>query len=244
MASGHSPTVSAGTRPDQRMVRGARSREKILETALQLLSEEGYGALSISAICKRANVSATSLYHHFGDKAGLLKEMVETALEHNVALLTGSVRGMTDPLERLDAFLEMDRQVFLNDRANCGAVLMALSQARGEAPEVADILTETRRKMWQVAAEEFAKDMNLADGTVQAHLLITFSSYIAMVGKEEGSEQDVDALLNTLRTLFLLTGAAAIPEYLENEGFKKALEETKARLSQRADGKVIPLEKE
>lgn len=211
-----------GVGEDQRMVRGARSRQKILDTALLILSEEGYGALTIAAICKRSGTSATSIYHHFGGKNGLMKEMVETTLARNVALLTGSVAGMTSPLDRLDAFLAMDREIFLDDTSNCSAVLMALSQARGQAPEMTQILAEARRKMWQVSADEFATHLEVKDGTLHAHILAAFSSYVAMVGKGPDSAADVDALVSSLRTIFLLVAATVRPEYLDDPHYKAA----------------------
>jgi len=55
----------------------ALSRELLLDVAERLMSERGYAATSVSAICKQAGVAVTSLYWHFGSKEGLLAAVME-----------------------------------------------------------------------------------------------------------------------------------------------------------------------
>lgn len=59
------PTPEAGSKPAQ-----------ILEAAGKLFLEHGYGAVSMDAIAKTANVSKATLYAHFGSKDELFRAMV------------------------------------------------------------------------------------------------------------------------------------------------------------------------
>lgn len=59
------PTPEAGSKPAQ-----------ILEAAGKLFLEHGYGAVSMDAVAKTANVSKATLYAHFGSKDELFRAMV------------------------------------------------------------------------------------------------------------------------------------------------------------------------
>ena len=52
-------------------------RIRILETAAGLLAQSADGDVSTRAICDAAGVTAPTLYHHFGDKDGLLAAVVD-----------------------------------------------------------------------------------------------------------------------------------------------------------------------
>jgi AcrR family transcriptional regulator len=52
-------------------------RTRILETASDLLSQSAGADVSTRAICEAAGITAPTLYHHFGDKDGLLAAVVD-----------------------------------------------------------------------------------------------------------------------------------------------------------------------
>jgi AcrR family transcriptional regulator len=52
------------------------TRERILHSAARLLAESGGEPVSTRAVCSAAGVGAPTLYHHFGDKDGLLDAVV------------------------------------------------------------------------------------------------------------------------------------------------------------------------
>ena len=73
---------------------------RILEAALDVFSEQGYGA-SIEQIASRANVARQTIYNHFGGKQALF----ETALERAIAALFEVVKAEHENLrERLIRF--------------------------------------------------------------------------------------------------------------------------------------------
>ena len=55
-------------------------RDKILVTALDLFSKQGYFSTSIHDIRKTANVSTGAIYHHFLNKEALAKSLYESLL--------------------------------------------------------------------------------------------------------------------------------------------------------------------
>src|ERR1700730_5372390 len=52
-------------------------RTRILETAAGLLAQSADADISTRAICDAAGITAPTLYHHFGDKDGLLTAVVD-----------------------------------------------------------------------------------------------------------------------------------------------------------------------
>jgi AcrR family transcriptional regulator len=49
------------------------SRRLAVETALQIIDEEGYETFSLEKLARRLNVKSPSLYHHFANKTDLLR---------------------------------------------------------------------------------------------------------------------------------------------------------------------------
>lgn len=67
LAQGAAPAAPAGTR-----VPRAQRREQLLDHALELLAHEGFEALSVEAIARRARISRVVVYRSFGNLQGLL----------------------------------------------------------------------------------------------------------------------------------------------------------------------------
>jgi AcrR family transcriptional regulator len=61
------------------------TRERILQAAARLLAESGGAPVSTRAVCAAAGVGAPTLYHHFGDKDGLLDAVVAYGFEQYLA---------------------------------------------------------------------------------------------------------------------------------------------------------------
>jgi TetR/AcrR family transcriptional regulator len=55
----------------------AKTRERLLDEALTLLSQRGYAATGIRDILQAAGVTQPTLYHHFADKASLFQSLIE-----------------------------------------------------------------------------------------------------------------------------------------------------------------------
>jgi len=59
------------------MQNNQKSREKILQSAVELFLEKGYEATSVNDICKHAGVSKGSFYHYFETKQVLFLSLME-----------------------------------------------------------------------------------------------------------------------------------------------------------------------
>jgi AcrR family transcriptional regulator len=85
-----------------RQDRGLRSREEILDAAEALMGTRGYAGTSISALAAASGLPPSSIYWHFGSKAGVLSAVMERGSQR---FLAASVPGPQDqvplPRERL-----------------------------------------------------------------------------------------------------------------------------------------------
>lgn len=61
------------------------TRKALIEAAVEVIARQGVEAASTREIYLRAGVKAPTLYHHFGDKQGLLDAVVTDAFERYLA---------------------------------------------------------------------------------------------------------------------------------------------------------------
>src|SRR5439155_1349615 len=89
--------IDSGTaRADSRVrtPRGERSREAILNAAMELFAEQGYETASMLGIAARAQLSKSVIYDHFGSKADLHRALLEREAD---ALLSDLARAVPPP---------------------------------------------------------------------------------------------------------------------------------------------------
>lgn len=58
--------------------------ERIIDAALQLISEKGYTAATTKAIAELAEVNEVTIFRHFGNKRGILKAIIDQFSYHPV----------------------------------------------------------------------------------------------------------------------------------------------------------------
>lgn len=63
----------------------SETRRALLDAAAAVLAERGVDGAATREIYKRAGVKAPTLYHHFGDKRGLMDAVVSDAFERYLA---------------------------------------------------------------------------------------------------------------------------------------------------------------
>jgi AcrR family transcriptional regulator len=100
------PGETATARPKRRGRPPAGGREAILEAALELLRERGIGRLTTREIASLAGVSEASIFYHYGDRAGLLKEVFAHGLRPLQALAEARELAGPDRIGVLRRFAE------------------------------------------------------------------------------------------------------------------------------------------
>jgi TetR/AcrR family transcriptional repressor of nem operon len=83
------------------------TKERLLETAMELISAESYGAVSVDDICAKAKVKKGSFYHFFPSKCDLAVAAFENAWQTKLRPELDQIFStQVSPLKRLTGFFE------------------------------------------------------------------------------------------------------------------------------------------
>ncbi len=96
--------------------KSARTRERILLAAAQILSRKGYAGTRLSDIAEVASVQAPAVYYYWSSRESLLEEVVtvgqQATMEHVVACLDALPAG-TSAMERISQAVAAHLEVVL-----------------------------------------------------------------------------------------------------------------------------------
>lgn len=98
----------------------SESRQRMLDTALRLFGERGYGGTALQAVADELGLTKASVYHYFPAKGDLLRALAEPCLAALEAIIT-------DPPDT-------------SDLANCRALLDAYLRALAACGVMAALL--------------------------------------------------------------------------------------------------------
>lgn len=109
-------------------IKPAKPRDKVMASALRLFTENGYFNTSIPDIVRDSGVSTGSIYHHFGDKEGIAKNLFDT---------------LVDWME--EALLQIEKK---NSSAQdrCRDIIQLLFQITEEEPDMMKFMLHARHK--------------------------------------------------------------------------------------------------
>jgi len=80
-----------------------RSRERILAAALREFAAKGFAGARVDQIARRAAINKRMLYHYFGDKEGLFREVLRRKIAARGAVASAA---SDDPAENLPFWFE------------------------------------------------------------------------------------------------------------------------------------------
>jgi AcrR family transcriptional regulator len=78
---------------------------KLLDTACTLFARKGYNATSIREIADAMEIQKASIYYYISSKEDLIYEISKAAIEHVRASVNWALSQVTNPAERLYAFI-------------------------------------------------------------------------------------------------------------------------------------------
>jgi AcrR family transcriptional regulator len=130
--------------PTANQVRGARSREEILDAAERLMGARGYAATSISTLAKESGLPASSIYWHFGSKSGVLGAVMERGAQRFFATATPiQLDDRAAPRERLGRLLDQSTAAMRQHSQFLRLFIVLLLGAEGEHAQQ-EVITRVR----------------------------------------------------------------------------------------------------
>jgi len=83
------------------------TKEKIIQTASDLIENQGYHATGVNEIVRESGAPKGSIYYHFPEgKDGITAEAVRFAGENIAERIRGNLSQTTDPADSIQTFLE------------------------------------------------------------------------------------------------------------------------------------------
>ncbi len=161
---------AAFANPDGRRLRGERTHEEILASAIDLGSREGLEALTIGGLARHASVSKSGLFAHFGSKQELQLATIEAAREIFFREVIEPAFAAPEGLPRMRATLAAWLDYFRRDVFPGGCFFQAASLEFDDRPgPVRDRVLEVMRQ-WLGWLTELARQSELSAGREPAQL--------------------------------------------------------------------------
>lgn len=107
----------------------APTRENILDAAIKLMLDKGFGAASVDEICAEAGATKGSFFHFFKSKEELGKAAIERFVERQGRMFQDSpAMKLEDPLDRFLGLLDFMISVFQDPKVKKSCLLGNLTQ--------------------------------------------------------------------------------------------------------------------
>jgi AcrR family transcriptional regulator len=172
------------------------TKTRIMQATLEALHEYGYAGISMSRIAEYADISKSSLYHHYSGKDALLYDLLDrilTQLEDEFAL-----REFDDPVTALELLLVQGIRGQFPDQPDTGQIIENVAPADADPAQSHDTFVELRAQA--VHDDTYRETITGLDDTLGAHI-----ETIIQAGIDQGVFRDVDPrpVAQTLLTLVL-----------------------------------------
>ncbi len=95
---------------------GPPGRIKIANAFRALLSEKDFNSITTSEISNKAGVNEALIYRYFGDKRGLLHQVLKEHLDEFVHRISKDFRSKTDALDKLQKMIRSSIEFYDQDR--------------------------------------------------------------------------------------------------------------------------------
>lgn len=137
------PTPTAEASSSRLTARGASTRERILEAAVDVFASKGYYDATVDDIVRASNTSKGSFYHFFPNKEGIFLKLIDVLTGRLVSKVEAAIAREQGALRQLEAALEAVVHVFAEHRRLAKIFLI----------EAAGLGHGTNRKLVEVRAQ-------------------------------------------------------------------------------------------
>lgn len=119
--------------------KSARTRERILDAAAEVLNRNGYAGTRLSDIAEIAQLQAPAIYYYFDSRDDVVQEVVQVGLRRVMAHVERSLAAMpadASGMDRILAAVTAHLEVVLRDSAYAAAAIRNAAQLPSSIREV------------------------------------------------------------------------------------------------------------
>jgi TetR/AcrR family transcriptional regulator, transcriptional repressor for nem operon len=183
------------------MPRVSDMKERLMEAAMNLMWQNGYGAASVDAICEQAGAKKGSFYYFFKSKSDLAAAALETDWNKKRSQMDSIFSPTVPPLDRFDRYFDFVCQNLMKLRDRCGAILgcpyvsvgSEVSTLDQVVREAIDRIMDRKLQFFVSAVRDAAAQglIETADPVAKAQAL--FSSYQGTIAQAR-IQNDIDLI--------------------------------------------------
>lgn len=185
------------------------TKQEILAAALELFSERGFEATSVSQITKAVGIQKASLYSHFDSKQAILDELEKTVLDsynkHSFISLDNTRYNVENwPLDPCGAVSMIQKQIkFVLHDPYISRARRMLVIGQFQNPNLSDLLTKQNYSDIMERFESYIRRLIsqniLKDGDTEimaAQLCLPISEWLSLCDREPNRESEVMELID------------------------------------------------
>jgi TetR/AcrR family transcriptional repressor of nem operon len=185
-------------------MRDTTTKDRLIESAAEVLHQRSYGSVGVDELCERAGVRKGSFYHFFNSKRDLALAVLEAQWDGFERQGLRPAREAAQPLDRIAMVFEYAITTLERARKSAGCVLGC--PFGNLAVELSNIEPEIRAKIAEIfarfarffedalAAAVVAGDIGEIDVSRAAAALVAYYEGIILLGKTAGETQVMRAL--------------------------------------------------
>ena len=179
-------------------------RERMIESALVLMGEQGVEAMSFSQVIEHSGAPRGSIYHHFpGGKAELVEEATRYAGDVVVQLVEDTLEQHDDPVAAVHAVAEFWRTVLHDSDFAAGCPVLAATLEGDRSPGARDAARDVFGR-WEHLYEDILRRAGLPEERARSLGSIAISALegAIILARAQRSNAPLERVVDELHTLF------------------------------------------
>lgn len=202
-----------------RTARGASSRDDILDAAGEIMSKAGYDGTSIAALSQATGLNVSSIYWHFGSKAGVLAALMERGAQrflHDLEVVLATAPRHQSPQARLRWVMARFCETFASHREFLRLLIVLMVTDSANHAVVQRVRAEGRASVRRQIALAFQAADAAATPAQAARIAEQLADYAialvegAFLAREANPALSFDALMEQLADAIALLGESRL----------------------------------
>ena len=164
-----------------------KRRKEIVLAALEVFSERGYEATSMSQIAKLAGIGKGTIYEYFESKEEIILNAIRTWAENMEAEVEKQIEGTDDPVGRLRKYAHSSIAAFMRDkrimRLFIAMLEIMLEDNRPYAQTMCETMQSTSKAIADILLDGVSRGIFRPDVSVDAEkIAVNFVAYLDGIG--------------------------------------------------------------